>query len=87
MPLMAHHAPASWSTSIPLAVVILVIAILYLRGLSQPTSGSRIKVPFYRPASFLFGLALIGLALSDPLAHLDHQFLTAHMVQHLLLMN
>ncbi len=37
-------------------------------------------------AAFAGGLAAVWLAVASPLAHLDHRLLTAHMVQHLLLM-
>src|SRR6202007_502212 len=39
-----------------------------------------------RVGSFLFGLSFIWIATASPLAALDHEMLTAHMVQHLLLM-
>jgi len=42
--------------------------------------------PLGRTAAFLFGLLLIWLALASPVAALDHERLTGHMVQHLLLM-
>ena len=40
----------------------------------------------WQPASFLVGWLLICVAVLPPLAGLDHELLTAHMVQHLLLM-
>jgi putative membrane protein len=40
----------------------------------------------WRTAAFAAGLAVIWIAAASPLAHLDHHLLTAHMVQHLLLM-
>jgi len=39
-----------------------------------------------RPASLLLGLLAIGVAIASPVAMLDHRMLTAHMIQHLLLM-
>ncbi|HUA59716.1 MAG TPA: cytochrome c oxidase assembly protein [Verrucomicrobiae bacterium] len=39
-----------------------------------------------RTASLLLGLLVIGVAMASPVAALDHRMLTAHMVQHLLLM-
>ena len=39
-----------------------------------------------RPASLLLGLMLVALAIASPVAALDARMLTAHMVQHLLLM-
>lgn len=40
----------------------------------------------WRTAAFSAGLAALWIAAASPLAHVDHQLLTAHMVQHLLIM-
>jgi putative membrane protein len=40
----------------------------------------------WRIAAFAGGLAALWIAVASPVAHLDHHLLTAHMVQHLLLM-
>ena len=40
----------------------------------------------WRIAAFAGGLAALWLAIASPVSHLDHHLLTAHMVQHLLLM-
>ena len=40
----------------------------------------------WRMAACSGGLAAVWIAVASPVAHLDHQLLTAHMVQHLLLM-
>jgi putative membrane protein len=39
-----------------------------------------------RIAAFAGGLAALWIAVASPVSHLDHHLLTAHMVQHLLLM-
>jgi putative membrane protein len=39
-----------------------------------------------RIAAFLGGVVVLWIAAASPLAHLDHHLLTAHMLQHLLLM-
>jgi cytochrome c oxidase assembly factor CtaG len=43
-------------------------------------------VQAWRAGAFIVGLFLIWLAIASPLSALDHEMLTAHMVQHLLLM-
>jgi cytochrome c oxidase assembly factor CtaG len=43
-------------------------------------------IPAWRVISFALGLFLIWVAVASPLAALDEQMLTAHMIQHLLLM-
>lgn len=40
----------------------------------------------WRIAAFAGGLASLWVAVASPVSHLDHHLLTAHMVQHLLLM-
>jgi putative membrane protein len=44
------------------------------------------KVQGWRAASFAIGLGFIWIATASPLGALDHEMLTVHMVQHLLLM-
>ena len=67
---------------IPVTAVLIAAAFLYLRGWYQrPTLLST-----WRLAAFVSGLASLWLAVASPLATLDHRLLTAHMVQHLLLM-
>ena len=43
-------------------------------------------IPGWRLASFLFGMSLVWAALGSPLVAYDHDLLTVHMIQHLLLM-
>jgi len=40
----------------------------------------------WRIAAFAGGLAALWIAVASPVSHLDHHLLTAHMVQHLVLM-
>src|SRR5215467_12796298 len=64
--------------SIALTLILAFVAGVYLRG-------SRGAHP-WRTASFLGGLVCIWVASASPMAHLDGRMLTAHMIQHLLLM-
>jgi cytochrome c oxidase assembly factor CtaG len=43
-------------------------------------------IPAWHAASFLFGMSLVWGALGSPLVAYDHDLLTVHMIQHLLLM-
>jgi len=43
-------------------------------------------IPGWRLASFLFGMSLVWAALGSPLVAYEHDLLTVHMIQHLLLM-
>jgi putative membrane protein len=86
MPPHAHAAAGSWSVPIGLTSALLLTAFLYLRGWRQLLLTSSRAFPVWRAASFFIGLFSIWIAIGSPLAFLDMELLTAHMVQHLLLM-
>ena len=60
--------------------------LVYLRGWVRMGGFNLESIAGWRAASFVLGLLLIWAATASPLAALDHAMLTAHMVQHLLLM-
>ncbi|HUL17189.1 MAG TPA: cytochrome c oxidase assembly protein [Terriglobales bacterium] len=76
----------SWEFPLPLTFILGVTAFLYLRGWLHLRSAGGSLIAAWRVGSFLFGLFLIWAALGSPLAALDEQLLTVHMIQHLLLM-
>src|SRR5215467_4792895 len=61
-------------------------AFVYLRGWLHLRSTSLKTIEAWRAGSFLLGVFLIWVAVASPLADFDHEFLTVHMIQHLLLM-
>jgi cytochrome c oxidase assembly factor CtaG len=68
-------------------VVALVLALFwYARGRRRMQAASARAIPTWRAASFLLGMFLIWGALGSPLVGYDHDLLTIHMIQHLLLM-
>lgn len=67
-------------------VVLLLVSLIYMRGWRLIRGASVIAIPTWRAASFLFGVSLIWAALGSPLTAYDHDLLTVHMIQHLLLM-
>src|SRR5260370_13892278 len=69
-----------------LLVVLVLVSFLYLRGWRRIRGVSASTIPAWRGASFLFGMSLVGAALGSPLVAYDHELLTVHMIQHLLLM-
>jgi putative membrane protein len=83
-----HHIAMSWSS--PSSAVILVALVLasfiYVRGWRRLLAVSASVTPAWRAASFLFGIFLVWGALGSPLVAYDHDLLTIHMIQHLLLM-
>jgi cytochrome c oxidase assembly factor CtaG len=79
----AHHASvvSSW-----ISAGLILAASIYLRGWLQIRRSNLQSVRLWHAGGFLLGVFLVWLATASPLAALDHQMLTAHMVQHLLLM-
>lgn len=86
MPEAVQNAFASWTAPIPLTLTAIVSAIFYLLGWRHLRSSAADVIPAWRATSFLVGVFLVWLAIGSPLALLDEQLLTAHMMQHLLLM-
>lgn len=68
--------------SLPLTIVLALTALLYLRGWLR----LRNAIPLWRAAAFLGGLFCLWIAAGSPVAALDEELLSVHMVQHLLLM-
>jgi cytochrome c oxidase assembly factor CtaG len=65
---------------------IAVAAAVYLRGRQHLRAASATSIPLWRAVSFLLGLLAIWVAIASPVAVSDQRMLTAHMIQHLLLM-
>ena len=78
-----HHASveSAW-----VSAGLILAALIYLRGWVRIRRLNRDSLGGWRSASFTLGLLFIWVATASPLAALDHDMLTAHMVQHLLLM-
>jgi putative membrane protein len=86
MPIAIQFLLKSWSLPVPSTVALVLIAMLYLRGWFRFWRASPGVFPLWRAAAFLCGLFLVWIAVGSPLAELDEELLSAHMVQHLLLM-
>src|SRR6202162_5244183 len=87
MPTTHHTAMGSSSLSSAIILVALVlVSFLYLLGWRRLLRISASAIPAWRTASFLFGMSLVWAALGSPLVAYDHDLLTVHMIQHLLLM-
>jgi putative membrane protein len=81
-----HHGAMGSSGAVWLALIIAFTALVYLRGWLHLRSTSSNLIAGWRAASFVIGLFSIWVAVASPVAALDMQLLSAHMVQHLLLM-
>src|ERR1700747_3363501 len=82
-----HHA--SMGMSLPasaIVVVLLCASFVYVRCWRRSQGASATATPVWRAASFLSGMSLVWVALGSPLVAYDHDLLTVHMIQHLLLM-
>lgn len=71
----------AWSLDILLVVPVLLVSVLYLRGLARWTERSR-PHPWWRTASYFAGLGVLLLAVESPLDALGEQHFSFHMVQH-----
>jgi putative membrane protein len=67
-------------------VAVVLIAFVYVCSSSSQRSYGTTAISAWRAGTFLTGLLLIWIALGSPLAALDHEWLTVHMIQHLPLM-
>src|ERR1700758_2970868 len=67
--------------AVAVTFVIVLVGAAYLRGSMQ-----RRSIQAWRACSFFVGLLATWVAVVSPVASLDSHMLTAHMIQHLLLM-
>jgi putative copper resistance protein D len=79
-----RRALLDWSFDPLVAVPLIALAVLYLRG-RQRIVGRGHRWPAQRTACFLSGLGAIALALSSPLEGYDTVLFSVHVTQHLLL--
>ena len=81
-----HHAASGSSQAVLLTLILVFTALVYLKGW-LPLRSNALKAPTgWQALSFLVGLFLIWAAVASPITALDHELLTVHMLQHLLLM-
>jgi len=81
-----HAAIQSWLVSLPVTLPLIFAALAYLRGWFRLRRAFPTAVSALRVAAFLSGLFSVWIAVGSPLAALDDDLLTVHMLQHILLM-
>ena len=86
MPASIHSVPQAWSLPIPVTLVLVFAALVYLRGWIHIQIAFPNLIPIWRVAAFLGGLSCVWIAIGSPIAMLDEELLSIHMAQHLLLM-
>src|SRR5438270_8283890 len=78
---------SEWSLPSGLTAILILCAIIYVRGWFAIGKTRPAQFPWWRPAVFLLGLAVIWFAIGSPLDGFADALLSAHMVEHLLLMS
>jgi cytochrome c oxidase assembly factor CtaG len=79
-----HGDTTLWSVFADVALV--VFTFLYLRGWFRLSKTRSSEANAWRASAFLSGELIVSAIVASPLAGLDRQWLTAHMLQHLVLM-
>jgi cytochrome c oxidase assembly factor CtaG len=78
---------AAWSFPLIPLFALAILAFLYLRGWRLATITRPRELPTWRAASFFAGLVSLWIALASPIDALDDFLLSAHMIQHFILMS
>src|SRR6516162_4370682 len=78
---------AAWSIPLVPLLALSFLALLYLRGFLLSRSTRPHELPAWRAVSFFAGLASLWIAIASPIDALDDYLLTAHMIQHFILMS
>lgn len=81
-----HSGLDSRSLPISITLVLIAVTIVHLRGWRLLRNALPNLLSAWRPMVFVSGVISLWVAVASPLRGLDHQLLTAHMAQHLLLM-
>jgi len=81
-----HHGISGSVDSMSITVMLVFAALVYLRGWIRLRSTSFTIINGWHAFSFVVGLSLIWVAIASPIARLDHELLTVHMLKHMLLM-
>jgi cytochrome c oxidase assembly factor CtaG len=80
------HGAEPWRFPVPLTLTLIGALLVQARGWVRLRRAGLDPPPAWQLATFGGGLLFLWIAVGSPLAVLDHQLLTAHMVQHLVLM-
>jgi len=83
---VTHAVLRSWSIPPAATFAIVLSAILYLRGWWLLRRAGSPSIPPWRAATFLFGLLSLWVAIASPIDVFNSFVLTAHMLQHMMLM-
>ncbi len=77
----------AWSFPVVPFLGLALTTFLYLRGFVRAHRTRPRQLPWWRAASFVGGIAFLWIALASPIDALDDFLLSAHMIQHFILMS
>jgi len=77
----------TWSVPLGPLIALAVALCLYLRGWSVARLTREHELPGWRAACFVGGVVALWIAVASPIDALDDYLLTAHMIQHFILMS
>ena len=86
MPSVYQAVLRSWSIPPAATLAIVLSALIYLRGWWLLRRAGSPNIPPWRAATFLLGLVSLWVALASPMDVFNSFVLTAHMLQHIVLM-
>jgi putative membrane protein len=87
MPSVYRTIFVEWSPPFVATATLIIVGLVYTRGWYAIRKTRAIQFPPWRLGAFLLGLAVIWLAIGSPLDGFADVLLSAHMVEHLLLMS
>jgi cytochrome c oxidase assembly factor CtaG len=79
-----HGAADRWSFPVALTAGLLLVALIYLCGWFRVRRVASTAIPLWRAEAFVLGLVALWVAVGSSLAAMDHELLTIHMIQHLI---
>ncbi len=84
---LPDHWMAAWSLPVVPLIGLSLLLMVYVRGwwVAHRTRGQ--ELPLWRAACFVAGVVSLWIAVASPIDALDDYLLTAHMLQHFILMS
>ena len=77
----------TWSMPVGPLIALVVALVLYLRGWRLARVTRQDELPVWRAGCFVGGVVALWIAVASPIDALDDYLLTAHMIQHFILMS
>lgn len=77
----------TWTVPVGPLIALLLALVVYLRGWREARRTREHELPAWRAGSFAGGVVALWIAIASPIDALDDYLLTAHMIQHFILMS